>query len=107
MLASAIHLNLHAEYTPNTDDTIRIHSADYEPMVLRVNQLSVRPAEFGKPISLVRGVASAFQELGLNIGGFDATVTSSLPIGAGLSSSAAFSVLIARILNNLYNNGKV
>ena len=107
MLASAIHLNLHAEYAPNTDDTIRIHSADYEPMVLRVNQLSVRPAEFGKPISLVRGVASAFQELGLNIGGFDATVTSSLPIGAGLSSSAAFSVLIARILNNLYNDGKV
>ena len=107
MLASAIHLNVHADYAPNTDDVIRIHSADYDPITVRVNQLSVRPAEFGKPVSLVRGVAAAFSDLGLNVGGFDATVSSTLPIGAGLSSSAAFSVLIARILNNLYNDGKV
>lgn len=107
VLASAIHLNVQAEYAANTEGTIRVQSADYDPIIFRVNQLSVRPAEFGKPISLVRGVAAAFHDLGLKIGGFDATVTSSLRIGAGLSSSAAFSVLIARILNNLYNNGEV
>ena len=107
VLGSAIHLNVQADYAANSDATIRMHSADYDPIAFRTNQLSVRPAEFGKPISLVRGVAAAFRDLGLNIGGFDATVSSSLPIGAGLSSSAAFSVLIARILNNLYNDGKV
>ncbi|MBR4473216.1 MAG: galactokinase [Oscillospiraceae bacterium] len=107
VLGSAIHLNIHAEYSANTDSTIRVFSTNYEPITLRTNQLSVRTAEFGKPISLVRGVAAAFRDLGLNIGGFDATVSSSLRIGAGLSSSAAFSVLIARILNDLYNGGNV
>ena len=107
VLASAIHLNVTADYAANADGVIRVHSADYDPITVRTGQLSVRPAEFGKPVSLVRGVAAAFRDLGLEIGGFDADVTSSLPIGAGLSSSAAFSVLIARILNNLYNGGKV
>lgn len=106
-LASAIHLNIQAEYAANADETIRIHSRNVDPIVIRTNQLSVRPAEFGKPVSLVRGVVSAFHELGLKVGGFDATVSSTIPIGAGLSSSAAFSVLIARILNRLYNEDKI
>lgn len=107
VLASAIHLNIQADFTGNSDSVICIHTSTYGDFSIRLNQLSVRPAEFGKPVSLVRGVAAAFQDLGLNIGGFDARVTSSLPIGAGLSSSAAFSVLIARILNRLYNNDSV
>lgn len=107
VLASAIHLNIQADYTANSDSVIRIKSSHYDEITVRLSQLTVRPAEFGKPVSLVRGVVAAFQNLGLEIGGFDASVTSSLPIGAGLSSSAAFSVLIARILNQLYNNDSI
>ena len=107
VLASAIHLSIQADFTANSDSVVRINSAGYDSIVVKTSQLAIRPAEFGKPVSLVRGVLSAFQDLGLSIGGFDATVTSSLPIGAGLSSSAAFSVLIARILNQLYNGGSV
>ena len=107
VLASAIHLNVQADFTANSDSVIRIHSKGYDPILFKTNQLSVRPAEFGKPVALARGVAAAFQDLGLAIGGFDAEVTTSLPIGAGLSSSAAFSVLIARILSQLYNNNSV
>ena len=107
VLASAIHLNIQADFTANSDSVIRIHSKGYDPILFKTNQLSVRPAEFGKPVALARGVAAAFQDLGLAIGGFDAEVTTSLPIGAGLSSSAAFSVLIARILSQLYNNNSV
>ena len=106
VLASTIQLKMRADYTANSDSTIRVHTHSYGDLVIPLGQLSVRPAEFGKPASLVRGVASAFRDLGLEIGGFDATVTSELPIGAGLSSSAAFSVLIARILNLLYNGGQ-
>ena len=72
-----------------------------------LNQLTVRPREFGTPEALVRGVAAAFKELGLEIGGFEGDIRSTLPVGAGLSSSAAFSVLIGRILSELYNDGKV
>ncbi len=107
VLASAIHLNIRADFTANSDSVIRLQSPVYDDILIRLNQLSVRPAEFGKPTSLVRGVAAAFQSFGLEIGGFDAVISSTLPIGAGLSSSAAFSVLIARILNQLYNNNEV
>ena len=107
VLGSAIHLNVQADFTANSDSVIRILSRGYDPITVRTKELDVRPAEFGKPISLVRGVAAAFQNLGLKIGGFDADVRSSLPIGAGLSSSAAFSVLIARILNQLYNDNTI
>lgn len=107
ILASAIHLNVYAVFNANSDSVIRIKSYGYEDIVVRLSQLAVRPLEFGKPIGLVRGVASAFKDLGLKIGGFDAEVTSSIPIGAGLSSSAAFSVLIARILSQLYNNNEI
>ena len=107
VLVSAVHLSIQADFTANSDSVIRLRSQRYGELVISLNQLGVRPAEFGTPISLARGVAAAFQDLGLPIGGFDATITSTLPIGVGLSSSAAFSVLIARILNVLYNDGRV
>ncbi len=107
VLLSAIHLNIRADFTAISDSVIRLHSQRYGELSIPLNNLSVRPADFGTPRSLVRGVAAAFQDLGLSIGGFDASVSFTLPIGVGLSSSAAFSVLIARILNTLYNDGKV
>ena len=107
VLVSAVHLSIRADYTANSDSVIRLHSRQKEDIIVPLNQLAVRPAEFGTPVSLVRGVAAAFQDMGLTVGGFDATVTSTLPIGVGLSSSAAFSVLIARILNALYHDGRV
>ena len=107
VLVSAIHLCIQADFTANSDSVIRLRSQKYGEMNIPLHQLSVRPPEFGTPVSMVRGVAAAFQDLGLSIGGFDATITSTLPIGVGLSSSAAFSVLIARILNTLYNDDRV
>ena len=107
VLASAIHLNIRAEFQATSDPVIRMHSKKYGDISVQLNQLAVRPAEFGKPVSLIRGVVAAFQNLGLDVGGFDARLSSTLPIGAGLSSSAAFSVLVARILNRLYNNDSV
>ena len=107
VLASAIHLNIQAVFNASSSPVVHLHSAGYDPIEVKLNQLSVRPAEFGTPVSLVRGVLSAFQDLGLQIGGFEASIHSTLPIGAGLSSSAAFSVLIARILSMLYNNNSV
>ncbi|MFR3418697.1 MAG: galactokinase [Eubacterium sp.] len=44
---------------------------------------------------------------GYEIGGFDACTTSDVMGGSGLSSSAAFEVLIATVINHLYNDGKI
>ena len=107
ILAAAIDLGLRARAEKNDTGVIAVRAAGYEPFEVRVNQLTVRTQEFGTPRALVRGVAAAFSELGLKVGGFTAQIGSTLPVGVGLSSSAAFSVLIGRILNELYNEGKV
>ncbi len=107
VLAAAIDLGLRARFEANGENTVRVRSEGYSPIEISLNQLAVRTAEFGQAQALVRGVLAEFSDLGLHIGGFDATVKGDLPAGAGLSSSAAFSVLIARILNELFNGGQI
>ena len=107
VLASATDRGLTANAQPNGEDVVRVRPRGFDAIEVKLSQLSVRPAEFGTPQALVRGVLACFRELGLEIGGFDATVRSTLPVGAGLSSSAAFSVLIGRILNRYFNNDAI
>ena len=107
ILASAVDLGLYAKYGANDGGSITVHSLGYDPFEVKLRELSVRPEEFGSPKSLVRGMINAFRELGLKVGGFDAEVRSTLAAGSGLSSSAAFSVMIGRILSELFNDGKV
>ena len=107
ILASGVDLGLYAVCEPNDESIIRIHSEGYEPMEIKLSQMEVNPSEFGSSRALVRGVAAAFDELGLKIGGFNAKVRSTLSAGSGLSSSAAYAVMIGRILDRLYNGGVV
>jgi galactokinase len=107
VIASAAERGLFAQAQPNGEDTVRIRSKGLGNFELRTSQLTVRTQEFGTPLSLLRGMLAVFSELGLGIGGFDAAIRSTIPAGAGLSSSAAFSVLIGRVLNHLFNNDTV
>ena len=68
--------------------------------------LSPRASEYGTTLALVRGVAARFQELGCALSGFDAYVTSQVLPGSGLSSSAAFEVLVGTIINGLFFDGQ-
>lgn len=107
ILASAVDLGLYASFDANGVNLCRVASEGFPSFEVRTAPLNIRTAEFGTPKALVRGVMAAFQELGLRIGGFDAQIRSTLPAGSGLSSSAAFAVLIGRILSQLFNGGKV
>lgn len=107
VLASAIDRGLYAQAQPNGEDIVRLRSKGIGSFEVRISQLSVRPQEFGSPQALLRGVLAVFGELGLSVGGFDAQIRSTLPSGAGLSSSAAFAVLVGRILNHLFNDDKI
>ena len=107
ILASAVDLGLYADVEANDSPLAVIASEGFQPFQVNINQTAVRPTEFGSSMALVRGVVSAFKDYGLNIGGFNASIRSTLPAGSGLSSSAAFAVMIGRILSELYNNGEV
>ena len=106
-LAAAIDLGLYAVCEDNGTKLARVRSEGYAPIEIKLGSTDVNTREFGTPQALVRGVIAGFAELGLNVGGFDASIKSTLPAGSGMSSSAAFSVMIGRILNTLFNGGKV
>lgn len=107
ILASAIDLGIYANCKANDTNMIHVRSNGFDDFDLRVDHQNIITREFGTPKSLVRGVVAEFAALGLKVGGFNAHVTSTLPIGVGLSSSAAFGVLIGKILSELFNEGKV
>lgn len=107
VLASAVDKGIHAAVEPNFDNVARIISAGFPDMNINLLDLDVHPEEFGSSEALVRGVAAAMYDIGASFGGFDATLESELSAGSGLSSSAAFAVLMCRIFNGLYNNSEL
>ncbi len=107
VLASAVDKGIYAEVEQNFDNIVRIRSEGFEDMEIDLLDLDIHPEEFGSSKALVRGVASAMFDLDARFGGFNAVIRSELNSGSGLSSSAAFAVLIARIFNGLYNNSEL
>lgn len=72
-----------------------------------LNSLQKVKEEEGSSPALIRGVCAYFKDKGYNIGGFSCALNSLVPSGSGLSSSAAFELLMAQILSSLYNDGKI
>ena len=107
VMAAAVNLDTVAAVRPRSDMRVNLHSEGFQPVQLDLNDLAVAPEEAGTPASIIRGVANRLKELGCRIGGFDANVTSSVLTGSGLSSSAAFEVLMVAILDALYNGMRV
>ncbi len=107
ILASAVDRGLYAQCEKCGGDAVEIQSEGFPPFEVKLHQLSVRTVEFGSPMALVRGMLAEFKELGLSIGSFRAKIRTTLPAGSGLSSSAAFAVLIGRILSKFFNNDSV
>jgi galactokinase len=107
VLAAAVNLDILAVVAKNNANVVHLKSEGYSQDTVMLDQLEPAESEKFRSAALTRGVCSRMKSLGCSIGGFDAYVTSNIPNGAGLSSSAAFEVLIATIENDLYNNGKL
>ena len=107
VLAGAVNLDTVAAVRPNGTDLIRIQSEGYPMCQVDVTQLTPQENEINTTMALIRGVAARFSQLGCKVGGFDAYVTSTVLPGSGLSSSAAYEVLIGTIINYLFFEGKV
>ncbi len=106
VLAAAVNLDVIAVVGFHEDGVIRVKSAGYTENIIHLDDLSARSEEKGTA-ALIRGIAFKFSQMGAEIGGFDMYATSDVLSGSGISSSAAFEVLIGTIIDKHYMNGSV
>ncbi len=107
VLAASVDLDVIAFVVPTENNVISITSEGFPRDDIDISELSVQHNETNTSAALIRGVAAGFVKNGYKIGGFNAYTTSNVLKGSGISSSAAFEVLVGNILSYLYNDGKV
>jgi len=107
VLAAAVNLDIIAAVEPLPEGKIVVKSEGYDEDAIFLDALEPVREEKYSSAAIIRGVAAGFKKAGLKIGGFKAYTASQVSIGSGLSSSAAFEMLIGVILSHLYNDGKV
>ena len=107
VLAGAVNLDTVAAVRPNGTNQIRIQSKGYPLCCIDLDELEPVASEINSTPALIRGVAARFVQMGCKVEGFDAYCESTVLPGSGLSSSAAYEVLIGTIINHLFFGGKV
>ena len=107
VLAGAVNLDTVAAVRVSGTSVIRVQSKGYPLCQVDLDNLEPVAAEINSTPALIRGVAARFAQLGCKVGGFDAYCESTVLPGSGLSSSAAFEVLIGTIINHLFFAGRV
>ena len=107
VLAGAVNLDTVAAVRANGTNVIRVQSKGYPLCQVRLDALEPVADEINSTPALIRGVAARFAQLGCKVEGFDAYCESTVLPGSGLSSSAAFEVLIGTIINHLFFGGRV
>jgi len=105
VLAMAVDLDSVAFVSRNDDMIIRVMSKDYDIKPVDLCDLTVNQDEYYTTMGLIRGIAHYFKEATGHLGGFDATIESTVFSGSGLSSSASIEVLLVKILDAYYGSG--
>ena len=108
VIAGSVNLDVIAVAAANRDGTVRVKSEGFpEDTVLPSAVAAPDKSKFFTSAAIIAGMENAFLSDGRKIGGFDAYTASNVLKGSGLSSSAAFEVMIGNILNHIYNDGAV
>ena len=108
VLAAAVDLDCVALVTPNDDKAVNVYSAELDRHInLDLNILEPQTGEYGSPESLVRGVAAGLKNMSCTVGGFTGIVNSTCKPGSGLSSSAAFSLLVGTAVAHFYSDQNI
>lgn len=89
------------------DDLIRVKSEGYNEFSFKVTDLEPKSEEYGRPIALCKGILRKLSELGYKIGSFNMYLSSEIPNGSGVSSSAAIESLFGYTVSYLFNDGKI
>ena len=107
VLAGSVNIDMIAAAAPNDKNQLRVQSEGYDLCVIDLNDLEVRKEEENTTAALLRGECAAFTQRGAKLAGLDVYISSNVPKGSGVSSSAAFEVLIGVILNDCFMAKKV
>lgn len=107
VLAAAVDLDVAAVAARAADRIAVIESEGYERQLIDLDRPEAQEEERFQPAALTRGVCSRLRGLGYEAGGFHACLSSRVLKGSGLSSSAAYEVTVAAIINHLYNGGRI
>ena len=107
VLAGSVNIDMIAAAAPNDKNQLRVQSEGYDLCVIDLNDLEARKEEENTTASLLRGECAAFTQRGAKLAGLDIYISSNVPKGSGVSSSAAFEVLIGVILNDCFMAEKV
>ena len=107
VLAAAVDIDVRAAVRPNDENVIRVCSEGYPLYEISLDALSPKADEAYSAASLIRGTAAGFARKGCDVGGFDAYCISDVLPGSGLSSSAAFEVLMGTVINGLFFEEKL
>ena len=107
VLAGSVNIDMIAAAAPNDKNQLRVQSEGYDLCVIDLNDLEARKEEENTTAALLRGECAAFAQRGAKLAGLDIYISSNVPKGSGVSSSAAFEVLIGVILNDCFMTEKV
>ena len=107
VIGATINLDTIACVSKRDDSRVIIASEGFPVVDVDISDLEVKSAEKNTTEALVRGIAKAFKERGIEVGGYQANTTTRVLKGSGLSSSAAIEVLAAEIFNNIYGSDKL
>ena len=108
VLAASVDMDTVALARKTNDNRVTLYSAGYDkPFVVDVSDLTVHEDEKETTLALIRGVAAEMKKAGFAVGGFEAEVSSTVMRGSGLSSSAAFEVMLVAVNDALYNGWTV
>lgn len=107
VLAAAVNLDMTGVAGYNDEAVINLWSEGYGKMEISLDALDKQEGEAGSTAALARGVAAYLVEQGYVLKGFNICIFSQVPEGMGLSSSAAFEVLIGTVISGLFNDGKI
>lgn len=107
VLAAAVQLDIVAVLAKRQDKRVVLRSEGFPKIECDIADLSINPRQKGTSSALIRGVASAMTDIGIELSGFEATVHSNVISGSGVSSSAAFELLICTAFDKLYNSSSL
>lgn len=107
VLAAAVDLLIRGSVTPITAEQVHLRSAGFGELSIDLSALGAEHSHPGTGEALVRGVLEYLHREGWEIHGFSGELCSDIPAGAGLSSSAAFSIWVGKTISTLFNDGSI